>query len=150
MDKATNKTQHITITGSSGMSDEEVEKLKKEAEMHAEEDLKKRELVDARSVGRCQLGHRLIVASPNARNETALGLLGPTDDPRMLGRIGPYEVIGIIGRGGMGIVFKAFDAALNRFVAVKMLLPHLASFGSARKRFSRNHRSLRTRSRRGG
>lgn len=70
-------------------------------------------------------------------NEAALRLLGPTDDPRMLGRIGPYEVTGIIGRGGMGVVFKAFDAALNRFVAIKMLLPHLASSGSARKRFSR-------------
>jgi serine/threonine protein kinase len=64
-------------------------------------------------------------------------LLGPTDDPRMLGRIGVYEVVGILGRGGMGIVFKAFDPALNRYVAVKMLLPHLAATGAARKRFAR-------------
>jgi serine/threonine-protein kinase len=66
-----------------------------------------------------------------------LTLLGPTDDPRMLGRIGTYEVVGIIGRGGMGVVFKAFDASLNRFVAIKMLLPHLAVSGAARKRFAR-------------
>ena len=72
-----------------------------------------------------------------AGSEVVLSLLGPTDDPRMLGRIGPYEVTGIVGRGGMGVVFKAFDAPLNRFVAIKMLLPHLASSGSARKRFSR-------------
>ncbi len=55
----------------------------------------------------------------------------------MLGRVGPYEVTGVIGRGGMGIVFKAFDAPLNRFVAIKMMLPHLATSGAARKRFSR-------------
>jgi len=69
--------------------------------------------------------------------ESVLKLLGPTDDPHKLGRIGTYEVIGVIGRGGMGVVFKAFDAALNRFVAIKMLLPHLAASGAARKRFAR-------------
>src|SRR5262245_12551741 len=56
-------------------------------------------------------------------------LLGPTDDPRMLGRIGTYEIIGVLGRGGMGVVFKGFDRALNRYVAIKMLLPHLAASG---------------------
>lgn len=72
-----------------------------------------------------------------ATTEQILSLLGPTDDPEKLGRIAEYEVIGIIGRGGMGVVFKAFDPRLNRFVAIKMLLPHLASFGAARKRFAR-------------
>ena len=66
-----------------------------------------------------------------------LGLLGPTDDPDKLGRIGPYEVVGIIGRGGMGAVFKAHDPGLNRFVALKVLLPHLAASGEARARFRR-------------
>ncbi|MCA9009445.1 MAG: serine/threonine protein kinase [Planctomycetaceae bacterium] len=69
--------------------------------------------------------------------ESILRLLGPTDDPRMLGRIGSYEVVGVIGRGGMGVVFKAYEGALNRFVAIKMLLPHLAVSGAARKRFAR-------------
>jgi serine/threonine protein kinase len=69
--------------------------------------------------------------------EELLKLLGPTDDPQMLGRIGSYEVLGVLGRGGMGVVFKAFDAPLNRFVAIKMLLPHLAASGAARKRFAR-------------
>lgn len=69
--------------------------------------------------------------------ESVLKLLGPTDDPHKIGRIGTYEVIGVIGRGGMGVVFKALDAALNRFVAIKMLLPHLAVSGAARKRFAR-------------
>ncbi|MCA9011198.1 MAG: serine/threonine protein kinase [Planctomycetaceae bacterium] len=70
-------------------------------------------------------------------SEQMLSLLGPTDDPDKIGRIAEYEVIGIIGRGGMGVVFKAFDPRLNRFVAIKMLLPHLAASGAARKRFAR-------------
>lgn len=72
---------------------------------------------------------------------SVLRLLGPTDDPHMLGRIGAYEIVGVIGRGGMGVVFKAFDGALNRFVAIKMLLPHLAASGAARKRFAREGRA---------
>lgn len=64
-------------------------------------------------------------------------LLGPTDDPSMLGRIGAYEIIGLLGYGGMGAVFKARDSGLNRYVAIKILLPHLASSGAARARFRR-------------
>lgn len=45
-DKATNKQQKITITASSGLSKEEIEKMKKEAEAHAEEDAKKKEQVE--------------------------------------------------------------------------------------------------------
>jgi len=48
-DKATNKEQHITITGSTTLSKEEVERMAKEAELHAEEDKKKRELVEAKN-----------------------------------------------------------------------------------------------------
>ncbi len=49
-DKATGKTQSIKIEGSVGMSKEEIEKLKKEAELHAEEDKKKKELIEARNL----------------------------------------------------------------------------------------------------
>ncbi|MCT4592265.1 MAG: molecular chaperone DnaK [Candidatus Gracilibacteria bacterium] len=49
VDKATNKKQHITIKGHSGISDEEIERMQKEAEMHAEEDKKKREQIDTRN-----------------------------------------------------------------------------------------------------
>ena len=48
-DKATGKEQSITITASSGLSKEEVEKMKQDAAMHAEEDKKKRGLIDARN-----------------------------------------------------------------------------------------------------
>ncbi len=49
-DKATGKEQKITITGSTGLSKEESERMAKEAEAHAEEDAKKKELVEARNI----------------------------------------------------------------------------------------------------
>lgn len=48
-DKATGKTQNITITASSGLSDEEVEKMRKEAERHAEEDKVNKERIESRN-----------------------------------------------------------------------------------------------------
>ena len=48
-DLGTGKEQSIKITASSGLSEEEIEKLVKDAELHSEEDKKKRELVDARN-----------------------------------------------------------------------------------------------------
>ena len=48
-DKATGKSQHITIKGSTGLSDEEIEKMTQEAKTHAEEDKKKKELVDSKN-----------------------------------------------------------------------------------------------------
>ena len=81
-------------------------------------------------------------AHRSATVATLLDLLGPTDDPQMLGRIGPYEICGLLGQGGMGAVFKAFDRSLNRFVAIKMLLPHLATSGAARRRFAREGQAV--------
>jgi molecular chaperone DnaK len=49
-DKATNKEQKITITGSSGLSESEVEQMQKDAEKHAEEDKKKKELIEAKNM----------------------------------------------------------------------------------------------------
>lgn len=69
--------------------------------------------------------------------QRVLDALAPTDDPRMLGRLGGYEILGVIGAGGMGVVLKGFDASLNRYVAIKVLAPHLANHGAARRRFSR-------------
>ena len=63
--------------------------------------------------------------------------LAPSDDPRMLGRVGGYEVVGVVGSGGNGVVLKGFDAPLNRYVAIKLLSPRLADSGAARRRFSR-------------
>lgn len=66
-----------------------------------------------------------------------LRTLAPTDDPAMLGRIAAYEISGVIGFGGMGVVLKGFDPSLRRVVAIKVMAPHLASSAAARQRFSR-------------
>ncbi len=69
--------------------------------------------------------------------ESIKHLLSPSDDPQSVGRIGSYEVTGLIGSGGMGVVLKAKDPALDRVVAIKLLAPHLAAFETARIRFQR-------------
>jgi len=48
-DKASGRSQHITITASSGLSEEEIERMRKDAEAHAEEDRRRRELIEARN-----------------------------------------------------------------------------------------------------
>ncbi len=48
-DKATGRSQNITITASSGLSEDEVERMRQEAEQHAEEDRKRRELIEAKN-----------------------------------------------------------------------------------------------------
>jgi molecular chaperone DnaK len=48
-DKATGRSQHITITASSGLSESEVEQMRRQAEAHADEDRRRRELVEARN-----------------------------------------------------------------------------------------------------
>ena len=50
LDKATSRSQHITITASSGLSDTEVEQMREDAEEHAEEDIKRKELIEARNL----------------------------------------------------------------------------------------------------
>lgn len=49
VDKATNKEQKVTITASTGLSDEEIEKMRQDAEAHAEEDKQKKKLVEVRN-----------------------------------------------------------------------------------------------------
>ena len=67
--------------------------------------------------------------------------LEPCDQPNALGRLGEYEILEVIGRGGMGIVLKGFQRELGRYVAVKVMAPHLAASGAARQRFVREARA---------
>jgi serine/threonine protein kinase len=71
----------------------------------------------------------------------ALTFLSPPGRPDSLGRLGHYEVLGVLGHGGFGIVLRAFDEVLQRVVAVKVLAPQLAATSPARKRFLREARS---------
>jgi eukaryotic-like serine/threonine-protein kinase len=63
--------------------------------------------------------------------------LGPATARDALGRLEVYDVHEILGQGGMGVVVKAFDTLLRRWVAVKLLAPHLAGDPTARQRFAR-------------
>jgi serine/threonine protein kinase len=82
-------------------------------------------------------------APDNAAGAAAdvLGFLTPAATPGSLGRLGHYEVREVVGRGGMGVVLRAFDDKLHRVVAVKVLAPALAASGTARQRFVREARA---------
>ncbi len=70
-----------------------------------------------------------------------LSFLQPPSRPESLGRLGHYEVLEVLGRGGFGIVFRALDEVLQRVVALKVLSPELAATSPARKRFLREARA---------
>ncbi|HEX4592364.1 MAG TPA: protein kinase [Gemmataceae bacterium] len=70
-----------------------------------------------------------------------LSFLSPSQRPDSLGRIGHYEVLEVLGRGGFGIVLRSFDDVLQRVVALKVLAPEMAATSPARKRFLREARS---------
>jgi len=57
-------------------------------------------------------------------------------------RLGPYEIVSPLGSGGMGEVYKARDARLDRDVAVKVLPAHLAEDANALSRFEREAKSV--------
>lgn len=70
-----------------------------------------------------------------------LGLLQPTDDAKLLGLIDGLAVEAVIGQGGMGVVLRARDPNLQRYLAIKLLSPMLAGTGAARQRFFREARA---------
>lgn len=82
-------------------------------------------------------------AEPASRDEEAISLefLTPSVKPGSLGRLGHYEILEVIGRGGMGIVLRAFDDKLHRVVAIKVMSPELAATSPPRKRFLREARA---------
>jgi serine/threonine-protein kinase len=92
-----------------------------------------------------ELKHRGVEPETILQSATSSGngldFLSPPEEPGHLGRLGPYEVTEEIGRGGMGVVLKAYDAPLERWVAIKVLAPHLAADETARKRFLREARA---------
>ena len=79
--------------------------------------------------------------APRAAATEAVEFLDPPSVAGDLGQFGPYRVGQVIGRGGMGVVLGAFDPALNRRVAIKVMAPQLAAVASARRRFEREARA---------
>src|SRR5262245_44002708 len=57
-------------------------------------------------------------------------------------RLGPYEILGALGAGGMGEVYKARDTRLDRSVAIKILPAALAANPELRERFEREARAI--------
>jgi Tol biopolymer transport system component/predicted Ser/Thr protein kinase len=57
-------------------------------------------------------------------------------------KLGPYEITGAIGAGGMGEVYRARDTRLDRTVAIKVLPQHLADTPEAKQRFEREARAI--------
>ena len=73
--------------------------------------------------------------------KAVLAFLDPPADQGHIGSFGPYQIVEVIGRGGMGLVLKGVDPALGRVVAIKVLAPELSYLGSARLRFAREARA---------
>jgi serine/threonine protein kinase len=57
-------------------------------------------------------------------------------------RLGPYEILALIGAGGMGEVYRARDTRLDRDVAIKVLAPNLSSSSAALARFEREAKAI--------
>src|SRR3954471_15907240 len=57
-------------------------------------------------------------------------------------QLGPYEVLGLIGEGGMGQVYRATDTRLDRAVAIKVMPAGLADDPIRRERLQREARSI--------
>ena len=57
-------------------------------------------------------------------------------------RLGPYEIVSLVGAGGMGEVYRARDTRLDRTVAIKVLPAALAVDPEFRERFEREARAI--------
>ena len=70
-----------------------------------------------------------------------LSFLQPSTKAGSIGTLGHYEILSVLGQGGFGVVFKAFDEKLHRLVAIKVMSVQMAATSPPRKRFLREARS---------
>ncbi|MGB7343052.1 MAG: serine/threonine-protein kinase [Pirellulaceae bacterium] len=78
-----------------------------------------------------------IVATPGLQNK-----LQPSNADGSLGRFGPFEVLRLLGSGGMGAVYEVSSCEYAELVAMKVLQPHAARDKNARARFVREAKHL--------
>src|SRR5262245_24550600 len=86
----------------------------------------------------------LTVAAPGrarSKDDVALDFLDPPEGASHLGSLSTFNIMRVVGRGGMGVVLHAVDTCLERDVAIKVLDPELAHDELARTRFCREARA---------
>ena len=67
---------------------------------------------------------------------------GASPDAPSVERIGKYKIVGLLGKGGMGAVYRAFDPVLEREVGLKVMLPQIAEDPEQKLRFEREARAV--------
>jgi eukaryotic-like serine/threonine-protein kinase len=82
------------------------------------------------------------VNQPAGARPTTYEFLKPAADPGDLGQLGPHCIKRVIGQGGMGVVFEAFDARLHRTVALKVILDARHDSARYQSRFQAEATSL--------
>lgn len=88
------------------------------------------------------LAERLRATVETLREHGVAGASIPAPPLAAPERLGGFDLVRELGRGGMGVVYEAFDAALDRMVAVKVLPPHLTHDESTIERFRREGRAI--------
>ena len=89
-----------------------------------------------------EIGETTSRTNTAAGGPSATALAGPPREPQPGDAIGPYRVVGELGRGGMAVVYRAEEAELSRHVALKVLLPATAAADpQAKARFVREARA---------
>ena len=103
-----------------------------------------RDRSESRPPGRSPLIRRATFCCSAAQKRKPLSHFTPSNPPMLPSgtRLGPYEVLGLIGEGGMGQVYRAADTRLDRAVAIKVMPAALAADPIRRERFEREARSI--------
>ncbi len=122
--------QLLELSGDSPLVREACETLRQEGEAETDAEWANSSVI-------IQLDSLQSLDNPIDSESISLDFLSPPSQPDLLGRLGRYEIERLIGTGGMGVVLKGYDTELHRVVAIKVLLPHLANSGAARRRFAR-------------
>jgi serine/threonine protein kinase len=98
-------------------------------------------LADALNQLEAEAGQTMTAAEPRTDHEVKFDFLDRPEKPGQLGRLAHYDILEVVGKGGMGIVLKAYDTKLQRVAAIKVMVPELAAQATARQRFIREARA---------